>query len=103
MRGPDRSGPLRLGALRPAERRAAVADLPALATIRAFMAQRPAWAASDPFPVSSEMFTVAESEMREQMKRRGFPLPLSGDLARDGVRHFLLHGVPIVMEAQIDG
>jgi len=99
----DRSGPLRLGERQPVEPPKPLADLPALATIAAFIAKRPAWAASDPFPVPADLYEAAETEMRQRMKQRGFALPASGELARDGVRHFMLNGVAIVVEARANG
>lgn len=95
----DRSGPLRPGSARAIEAPPRSPDLPALATVATFIAMRPAWAARDPFPVPADLFEAAELEMRQQMKARGFPLPLSGELAHAGVRHFMLGGVPVVIGA----
>src|SRR5262249_16406099 len=94
----DRSGPLREGKRVQAEHPQPV-PLPALAVVISFMNHRHIWANKAPFPVPSELYEAAETEMRDVMKKRGFAIPMDGELARDNVRHFMLNGTPVVMKA----
>lgn len=92
----DRSGPLRHGVRREIEEQKPRVELPAIAVITQFIAKRPVWAARQPFPVPSEIYEAGEKEMRDHMKKRGFPLPTSKELENDGVRNFMLLGTPVV-------
>lgn len=94
----DRSGPLRLGDIVKIDPPTPIATLPAIAMISAFLAKRPAWAQRDPFSIPRDLFEDGEAEMRQHMKKRGFALPVSAELARDGVRNFMINGVAIVIE-----
>lgn len=67
--------------------------LPALETIAKFLRERPAWRANDPFEVPSELFLAGRAEMKERMKSRGFPLPVSESCPYE---NFLLLGKIIV-------
>lgn len=98
----DRSGPLasrawwQAAAREPNIKQVAKSDLPALAVIIAFMAKRPAYEDKEPFAVPLELYQRGEVEMREQMKKRGFPVPIDKNLDR---QHFLVLGTPVVARA----
>lgn len=64
----------------------------ALATITAFLSQRPLWQKGTPFAVPVELYDAGRAEMTAIMKKRGYPLPQSCDYAGE---HFLLFGTPI--------
>lgn len=96
----DRSGPLRLGAVNPVDPPKPFAEMPAIAVIMAYLVKRSPAFGHQPFPVPEELFTAAEGEMKANMQKRGFPLPVSKDLERDGVRNFMLLGTPIVVETK---
>lgn len=96
----DRSGPLRHGMQRDVDPAKAMVDLPALAVIMRYVAQRPFWAAKQPFPVPAELYDAGEQEMRELMKKRGFPLAVCKELDRDGVKNFMVLGTPVVIEVK---
>ena len=95
----DRSGPLRLGRIAPAEPPPKpTVELPALAIVMAHMAKRARWLDKEVFPVPADLYEAAEIEMRDLMKRRGFAVATDITLARDGIRNFLLLGTPVVIE-----
>jgi hypothetical protein len=71
--------------------------VPALAVIARKMAQRPGWAFGTACPVAPDLYESGEQEMREILKRRGFSMCADANLSREGVRHFLLFGTPIVI------
>ena len=96
----DRSGPLRLGKAHAVERGRALVELPALAIIASHMAKRPAWQDKTPFAVPTELYEAAADEMRERMRKRGFPLPVDKNLEQQGVAHFLYLGTPVVAEVR---
>lgn len=98
----DRSGPLPSrpwwqGASRESNIKHIVkSELPALAVIIAFMAKRPAWEEKEPFEVPDELYERGEMEMRDHMKKRGFPLPIDKNLDRP---NFMVLGTPVVATA----
>lgn len=72
--------------------------MPALAVIVEHMRARPSWDIGQPYPVkSAKLYEAAESEMAANLKRRGFPMGVDDDLMRQGVRHFMLLGTPVVL------
>ena len=95
----DRSGPLRLGRIAPAELPPKpTVELPALAIVMTHMGKRAPWLDKEVFPVPAELYEAAEIEMRDLMKRRGFAVAADINLTRDGIRNFLLLGTPVVMD-----
>ena len=46
----------------------------------------------------TELYEAAADEMRERMRKRGFPLPVDKNLEQQGVAHFLYLGTPVVPE-----
>lgn len=70
-----------------------IVHAPTVARLANRLAQRPAWEADRPLAVDPETYAIAESEMTELQRRRGFPL------ARAAIRqdNFLILGVPVVI------
>lgn len=72
-------------------------ELPALAIIMRFMAKRPSWEDKQPFAVPDDLYERGLEEMREQMKKRGFAVPIDKNMR---VPHFLVLGTPVVAKVE---
>lgn len=73
--------------------RTASAAMPAIETITRFLSERPAWLLNEYFEVPADLFVAGRTEMKDHMKRRGFPLPVSADCPFE---NFMLFGKVIV-------
>jgi hypothetical protein len=71
---------------------------PAVAELHDRIARRPHYLADQPLEVEAGLWSEAQEQFRDALKARGWPLPVDTRLLGQGVSHFMLRGVPIVMK-----
>ena len=73
-----------------------MSEMPDLAEV-ANMAFSRSRAISDlPLAVPAGLYEAARGQLENQMRNRGFPVPLAGELAKKRIEHFMLNGTVVV-------
>lgn len=75
-----------------------IVHAPDLAEVQRRIVERQAWLREDPVVVEPQLWSDARRQHAEVLEARGWPISVNGELERRGVPHFLVMGVPVVME-----
>jgi hypothetical protein len=74
---------------------------PAVAEVRRRQVARPWYLADRPLAVEPELWHEAQTQLRDALEARGWPLVSDAPLVAKGVNNFMLCGVPIVMREEV--
>lgn len=73
-------------------------DAPALADVQRLIATRSPWLKDRPLAIGMDLWRAASEEHKQILEARGWSLAVDDELARQGVQHFLVLGVAVVVE-----
>lgn len=75
-----------------------IVSAPALAEVQRRVVERAPWLRHEALAIDRDLWRDAREEHKQILEARGWALAVDNEMAKRGRQHFLLLGIPIVMD-----